>query len=196
MVERLRRAGIRSIDPAVDVTNYVMIELGQPMHAFDRAQIEGGIVVRRAQPGEQLTLLDGKQIDLDADVLVIADHAKPLALAGIMGGEHSGVAESTTDLLLEVAWFNPLTIAGRARRFGLHTDASQRYERGVDSELQSMAMERATALLLDIVGGQPGPVVNGLARLIYRRLGWLNCAPIVWRRSWILRSLRIKSLTS
>ena len=158
LVERLRRAGVRAIDPAVDVTNYVMLELGQPMHAFDKAQIEGGIRVRRAQEGESLTLLDGKVIELDADVLVIADHAKPLALAGIMGGEHSGVADSTQDLFLEVAWFNPLTIAGRARRFGLHTDASHRYERGVDSQLQAMAMERATQLLLDIVGGQAGPV--------------------------------------
>ena len=158
LVERLRRAGVRAIDPAVDVTNYVMLELGQPMHAFDKAQIEGGIRVRRAQEGESLTLLDGKVIELDADVLVIADHAKPLSLAGIMGGEHSGVADSTQDLFLEVAWFNPLTIAGRARRFGLHTDASHRYERGVDSQLQAMAMERATQLLLDIVGGQAGPV--------------------------------------
>ena len=107
MVERLRRAGVRAIDPAVDVTNYVMLELGQPMHAFDKAQIEGGIRVRRAQEGESLTLLDGKVIELDSDVLVIADHAKPLALAGIMGGEHSGVADSTQDLFLEVAWFNP-----------------------------------------------------------------------------------------
>ena len=158
LVERLRRAGVRAIDPAVDVTNYVMLELGQPMHAFDKAQIEGGIRVRRAQEGESLTLLDGKVIELDSDVLVIADHAKPLALAGIMGGEHSGVADSTQDLFLEVAWFNPLTIAGRARRFGLHTYASHRYERGVDSNLQAKAMERATQLLLDIVGGQAGPV--------------------------------------
>ena len=170
LVERLRRAGVRSIDPAVDVTNYVMLELGQPMHAFDRAQIDGGIRVRRAESGEKLTLLDGKEITLDSDVLVIADHAKPLALAGIMGGEHSGVASSTQDLLLEVAWFNPLTIAGRARRFGLHTDASQRYERGVDSELQAKAIERATQLLLDIVGGQPGPVVVAEADLPAERV--------------------------
>ncbi len=162
LVERLRRAGVRSIDPAVDVTNYVMMELGQPMHAFDRAQIDGAVIVRRAHAGETLTLLDGKVIELDADVLVIADKSKPLALAGIMGGEHSGVADGTTDLLLEVAWFNPLTIAGRARRFGLHTDASQRYERGVDSQLQAQAMERATQLLLDIVGGQAGPVVEAV----------------------------------
>ena len=160
LVERLRRAGVRSIDPAVDVTNYVMLELGQPMHAFDRAQVEGGIVVRRGNAGEKLTLLDGKEIEFDQDVLVIADHQKPLALAGIMGGEHSGVADSTQDLLLEVAWFNPLTIAGRARRFGLHTDASHRYERGVDSQLQHQAMERATELLLQIVGGSAGPVVS------------------------------------
>ena len=158
LVERLRRAGVRSIDPAVDVTNYVMLELGQPMHAFDKAQIDGGIQVRRGGAGEVLTLLDGKEVTLDEDVLVIADHSKPLALAGIMGGEHSGVADSTQDLFLEVAWFNPLTIAGRARRFGLHTDASHRYERGVDSQLQGAAMERATQLLLDIVGGTAGPV--------------------------------------
>ena len=164
LIERLRRAGVRSIDPAVDVTNYVMMELGQPMHAFDRSQIDTGIVVRRARDGEQLTLLDGKVVELDAEVLIIADHTKPLALAGIMGGEHSGVAATTTDLLLEVAWFNPLTIAGRARRFGLHTDASQRYERGVDSQLQAQAMERATQLLLDIVGGQAGVVVEAVSQ--------------------------------
>ena len=167
LVERLRRAGVRAIDPAVDVTNYVMLELGQPMHAFDRTQIAGGIQVRRGQAGETLTLLDGKVVELDAEVLVIADHQKPLALAGIMGGEHSGVAADTDSLLLEVAWFNPLTIAGRARRYGLHTDASHRYERGVDSQLQHQAMERATALLLDIVGGQAGPitVAESLAHL-------------------------------
>ena len=160
MVEKLRRGGIRSIDPVVDVTNYVMLELGQPMHAFDLKQIDGGIRVRMAEQGEKLTLLDGQDVELNADTLVIADHAKPLAIAGIMGGEHSGVADDTQDLLLEAAFFAPLAIAGRARNYGLHTDSSHRFERGVDYNLAAKAMERATALLLEICGGQPGPVVE------------------------------------
>lgn len=160
MVEKLRRSGIRSIDPVVDVTNYVLIELGQPMHAFDLAQIEGGIRVRMAEEGEKLTLLDGQEVALKADTLVIADHAKPLAMAGIMGGEHSGVSETTQDLLLEAAFFGQLAIAGRARAYGLHTDSSHRFERGVDYNLARTAMERATALLVELCGGQPGPIVE------------------------------------
>lgn len=160
MVERLRRAGIRSIDPAVDVTNYVMLELGQPMHAFDLRQIQGGIRVRHAGPGETLVLLDGQTITLDETTLVIADHEKALALAGIMGGEHSGVAADTCDLFLESAFFAPLALAGKARQHGLHTESSHRFERGVDPELQRKAIERATRLLLDICGGEPGPVVE------------------------------------
>ena len=160
MVEKLRRSGIRTIDPVVDVTNYVLIELGQPMHAFDLAQIEGGIRVRMAEEGEKLTLLDGQEVTLKADTLVIADHAKPLAMAGIMGGEHSGVGETTQDLLLEAAFFGQLAIAGRARSYGLHTDSSHRFERGVDYNLARTAMERATALLVELCGGQPGPVVE------------------------------------
>ncbi|MCD8521194.1 MAG: phenylalanine--tRNA ligase subunit beta [Saccharospirillaceae bacterium] len=160
MVEKLRRSGIRSIDPVVDVTNYVMLELGQPMHAFDLKQIDGGIRVRMAEQGEKLTLLDGQDVALNADTLVIADHAKPLAIAGVMGGEHSGVADDTQDLLLEAAFFAPLAIAGRARNYGLHTDSSHRFERGVDYNLAAKAMERATALLMEICGGQPGPVVE------------------------------------
>jgi len=148
---------VRSIDPVVDVTNYVMLELGQPMHAFDLKQIDGGIRVRMAEQGEKLTLLDGQDVELNADTLVIADHAKPLAIAGIMGGEHSGVADDTQDLLLEAAFFAPLAIAGRARNYGLHTDSSHRFE---DYNLAAKAMERATALLLEICGGQPGPVVE------------------------------------
>ncbi|TFH73290.1 phenylalanine--tRNA ligase subunit beta [Gammaproteobacteria bacterium LSUCC0112] len=160
MQEKLRRCGLRSIDPVVDVTNYVLLELGQPMHAFDLQQLQGGIVVRMAEVGEKITLLDGKQIDVQADTLLIADHRGPLALAGIMGGENSGVSNATRDIFLECAWFDPLAIAGRARRYGLHTDASHRYERGVDSDLQHDAMERATQLLLEIVGGAAGPVIE------------------------------------
>lgn len=159
MVERLRRSGIRSIDAIVDITNYVMLELGQPMHAFDRDQLVGEIDVRMAHPGEQLVLLDGKTLTLSDDVLVIADQKKALALAGIMGGEHSGISERTTTVFLESAYFDPITIAGKARRYGLHTDASVRFERGVDWQLAERACQRATALILDICGGVPGPVM-------------------------------------
>lgn len=160
MRERLRRSGIRSIDAAVDVTNYVMLELGQPMHAFDRSEIDGGVVVRWAKSGEKLVLLDGQEVELVDGTLVIADHEKPIAIAGVMGGEHSGVAEKTRDLVLEAAFFDPISIAGKARHFGLHTDASHRFERGVDPELTRDAMERATALLLEIVGGEAGEIVE------------------------------------
>ncbi|MFP1841648.1 phenylalanine--tRNA ligase subunit beta [Lonsdalea quercina] len=160
MREKLRRCGIRSIDPVVDVTNYVLLELGQPMHAFDLARLDENITVRTAQEGEMLRLLDGNDAKLNAETLVIADSSKALAMAGIFGGEHSGVNEETQDVLLECAFFNPLAITGRARRYGLHTDASHRYERGVDPELQSQAMERATRLLLDICGGEAGPVID------------------------------------
>jgi len=159
MVERLRRSGIRSIDAIVDITNYVMLELGQPMHAFDRDQLVGEIDVRMAHPDEQLVLLDGKTLTLSDDVLVIADQEKALALAGIMGGEHSGISERTTTVFLESAYFDPITIAGKARRYGLHTDASARFERGVDWQLAERACQRATALILDICGGVPGPVM-------------------------------------
>ncbi|SEI97875.1 phenylalanyl-tRNA synthetase beta subunit [Azotobacter beijerinckii] len=160
MVERLRRSDVRAIDPAVDVTNYVMLELGQPMHAFDLAEIHGGIRVRMAEEGEKLVLLDGQEVGLRADTLVIADHHRALAIAGVMGGEHSGVATGTRDLFLESAFFDTIAIAGKARSYGLHTDASHRFERGVDWQLAREAMERATALLLEIVGGEPGPIVE------------------------------------
>ncbi|PHQ57837.1 MAG: phenylalanine--tRNA ligase subunit beta, partial [Porticoccus sp.] len=150
--EKLRRSGIRSIDPVVDVTNYVMLELGQPMHAFDLATLDGGIRVRMAEQGESLELLDGSKATLNDDTLVIADHERPLAMAGIMGGEHSGVSEKTTDLFLESAFFDTIAIAGKARGYGLHTDSSHRFERGVDWQLQREAAERATALILKIVG--------------------------------------------
>ena len=163
MVERLRRSGIRSIDPVVDVTNYVLLELGQPMHAFDLNRLQGGICVRLADAGEKLTLLDGQEIELTNDSLVIADKEKPLALAGVMGGEDSGVNADTQDLFLESAFFDPIAIAGKARSYGLHTDSSHRFERGVDFELQRNAMERATALLVDIVGGDVGPIIEELS---------------------------------
>ncbi|KIU53079.1 phenylalanyl-tRNA synthetase [Pseudomonas putida] len=160
MVERLRRSDVRSIDAAVDITNYVMIELGQPLHAFDLAEINGGIRVRMAEEGEKLVLLDGQEVALRADTLVIADHDRALAIAGVMGGEHSGVAATTKDIFLESAFFEPISVAGKARSYGLHTDASHRYERGVDSQLAREAMERATGLLLDIVGGEAGPIIE------------------------------------
>ncbi|MCL5426349.1 MAG: phenylalanine--tRNA ligase subunit beta [Gammaproteobacteria bacterium] len=163
MVERLRRSGVRSIDPVVDVTNYVMLELGQPLHAFDRDNLEGGMLIRLANPGERLTLLDGSDIALRPETLVIADHKGPLAMAGIMGGENSGVNANTQTIFLESAYFTPLAIAGQARSYGLHTDASHRFERGVDPGLTPAAVERATQLLIEICGGQAGPVVEALS---------------------------------
>ncbi len=160
MQERLRRGGLRSLGPLVDVTNYVMLELGQPMHAFDLARLEGGIEVRMARAEEGLVLLDGRAVTLADDTLVIADRRRVLALAGIMGGEASGVGPETRDLFLECAFFSPLAVSGRARRYGLQTDSSYRFERGVDPALQARAMERATALLLEIAGARPGPVVE------------------------------------
>ncbi|MDE1514306.1 MULTISPECIES: phenylalanine--tRNA ligase subunit beta [Vibrio] len=160
MQEKLRRCGIRSIDPVVDITNFVMLEQGQPMHAFDLAKIEGGIVVRLAEQDEALTLLDGSQAKLNADTLVIADQQKALAIAGVFGGEHSGVSSETQDVLLECAFFAPDHIRGRARSYGLHTDSSMRFERGVDYALQHTAMERATQLLVEICGGEVAPVVT------------------------------------
>ena len=158
MQEALRRSGLRSLGPVVDVTNFVLLELGQPMHAFDLDRLDGGLNVRHATAGETITLLDGQAIALEAGTLVIADAGGPQALAGIMGGQDSAVGNATRNLFLESAFFNPLCVAGRARRYGLHTDSSHRFERGVDPQLQRMALERATALLLKIAGGRAGPV--------------------------------------
>ncbi|KYP97470.1 phenylalanine--tRNA ligase beta subunit [Sodalis-like endosymbiont of Proechinophthirus fluctus] len=160
MKEKLRRCNLRSVDAVVDITNFVLLELGQPMHAFDYNRIEGGIVVRYAGQDEELILLDGSDVKLSPDTLVIADHSKVLAMAGIFGGVASSINPMTRDVVLECAFFQPLAIIGRARRYGLHTDASHRYERGVDPALQPRAMERATALLVAICGGQPGPVID------------------------------------
>ncbi len=164
MLERLRRSGIRGIHPVVDVTNYVMLELGQPMHGFDLDRIHTGIEVRHARSGETLTLLDGNTLALDTGCLVIADAQQTLALAGIMGGRDSGVDTQTRDVFLESAHFQPLAVAGKARQFGLHTDSSHRFERGVDPELPLRALERATALLLEIAGGKPGPALVAEAK--------------------------------
>jgi phenylalanyl-tRNA synthetase beta chain len=158
MTERLRRSGLRAIDPVVDVTNYVMLELGQPLHAFDLARLTGGIHVRRARAKEQLVLLDGRKLDLVESALMITDASGPVALAGVMGGERSGINAETRDVFLECAFFTPSVISPTARRYAAQTDASQRFERGVDPELQLTAIERATALLLDIVGGSAGPI--------------------------------------
>ncbi len=160
MVEKLRRGGIRAINPVVDITNYVMLELGQPMHAFDMRKLDGGIRVRMAEPQEKLTLLDEAVLELDADSLVIADEKHALALAGVMGGIDSGVENDTSDIFFESAYFAPATIMGRARQYGLHTDSSHRFERGVDPQQQRRAIERATELLLAIAGGEPGPVID------------------------------------
>ncbi|MCF8003596.1 MAG: phenylalanine--tRNA ligase subunit beta [Chromatiaceae bacterium] len=160
MTERLRRSGLRPISPMVDVTNYVLLELGQPLHAFDLEKLEGPIQVRLSQSGERLALLNDEAVELDDDTLVIADSNGPVAMAGVMGGAASAVSETTRDILLESAFFAPEAIAGRARRYGLHTDSSHRFERGVDPMLQQRAIERATALLLSIAGGRPGPVVE------------------------------------
>lgn len=163
LTERLRRCGLRSIDPVVDVTNFVLIEQGQPMHAFDLARLQGGITVRMALIEDKLTLLSGQEVSLDENTLVIADGAGPVAMAGVMGGEHTGVNADSKDIFFECAFFSPLAIAGTARRYGLHTDASHRYERGVDSQLQHQALERATQVLIDITGGRPGPITEALS---------------------------------
>ncbi len=160
MQERLRRCGLRSISPVVDVTNYVLLELGQPLHAFDLNKLTGGIIVRLANEGEQIALLDGQTVTLDKETLVIADETSPQAMAGVMGGLTSSVTDETQNIFLESAFFSPLQLAGCARRYSLHTDSSHRFERGVDPKLQRRACERATALLLPIVGGEPGPITD------------------------------------
>jgi len=164
MVERLRRCGIRSISPVVDITNYVMIEFGQPMHAFDFDKLEGDVIVRNASSKEKLKLLDNTDVVLGPEHLVIADQKKAIALAGIMGGDATAISDGTTTILLEAAHFAPQAIIGRGRKLGLHTDAAQRFERGVDPFIQKKAMQRATELLLQIVGGEPGPIVEQLDR--------------------------------
>jgi len=182
--ERLRRAGQRSISPVVDCTNYVMLELGQPMHAFDASKLRGRICARLARPGETVALLDGREVALQDDVLVIADDAGAIAMAGVMGGARTMIESTARDVVLEVAWFDPAAIAGRGRRYGLTTDASQRFERGVDPLQQRRALERATALLLAVAGGAAGPIVECVEPgTLPRRL------PILLRRSQLPRLL-------
>jgi phenylalanyl-tRNA synthetase beta chain len=160
MQERLRRSGVRSLSAIVDVTNYVLIELGQPLHAFDAAKLTGNIHVRYARINESVSLLNGQTIKLDNETLVIADDKQALALAGVMGGSESAVSDDTQDVFLECAFFSPQSIAGKARNYGLHTDSSHRFERGVDPTLQERAIERATQLVIDIAGGSVGSITE------------------------------------
>jgi len=160
MKERLRRSGLRSHSPVVDVTNYVLLELGQPMHAFDLDKLSGGIKVVKAKSRHKFTLLDGNSVTVEPNTLLITDNKQPLAIAGIMGGQSSAVSDMTKNIFLESAFFSQKAIAGKARSMGLHTDSSHRFERGVDPALQRIAIERATQLLIDIVGGEPGPIVE------------------------------------
>lgn len=183
MRERLRRSGMKSINAVVDVTNYIMLELGQPMHAFDLDKLKGAICVRHARPGETMTLLDGQSVKLAADTLVIADQRQAQAIAGIMGGLDAAIGDTTDALFLESAYFAPQPIAGRARCYGLHTESSYRFERGVDPTLQVWAMERTTALLLEIVGGEAGPITEVVAD-----------AQLVARPAIKLRARRIQRL--
>lgn len=186
MAERLRRAGIRPISAVVDVTQYVMLELGHPLHAFDNDTLSGSIVVRHAGQGETLKLLDGSDAKLDPSFVVIADEARPLAVAGIMGGFDSRVTDATRNVFLEAAHFAPSAIMGRARKLGLHTDASHRYERGVDPALPKRAIERATELLLQIAGGSAGPIT------VAERLQDLpDHAPVLLRHARLRRVLGI-----
>ncbi|WP_374558355.1 phenylalanine--tRNA ligase subunit beta [Thermomonas sp.] len=160
MAERLRRSGVRPVSFLVDVTQYVMLELGQPMHAYDRDLLRGPIGVRQARAGETLRLLNGNDATLDPQFLVITDADRAVGLAGIMGGEDTKVGDATRNVFLEAAHFAPASIIGRSRKLGLHTDAGHRFERGVDPELPRIAVEYATRLVLDIAGGAPGPVVE------------------------------------
>ena len=186
MAERLRRGGIRPVSFLVDVTQYVMLELGQPMHAFDRDLLQGPVGVRRARTGEALKLLDGRDAVLDEEFLAITDADRPVALAGVMGGYDTRVTDDTRNVFLEAAHFAPAAIIGRSRRLGMHTDAAHRFERGVDPALPRTAIEVATRLVLDIAGGTPGPVVEAA---LDEHLA--APAPIALRRARIARVLGI-----
>ncbi|GIK87801.1 MAG: phenylalanine--tRNA ligase beta subunit [Betaproteobacteria bacterium] len=184
MKQRLARSGIRAISAIVDVTNYVMLELGQPLHAYDRALLEGDVVVRFAKPGEKLVLLNEETLDLEPDLLLVCDEAKPLGLAGIMGGAPSGIAGTTTAVFLEGAFWNPAVLQGKMRRLGFASDAGHRFERGVDFELPPQAVERATQLILDICGGRAGPLSDVKGPLPAR-------APVRVRASRVRRLLGV-----
>src|SRR5690606_26871424 len=158
MAERLRRCGVRPVSLLVDITQYVMLELGQPMHAFDRDLLQGPVGVRRARKGEMLKLLDGRETVLDDEFLAITDADRVVALAGVMGGFDTRVTDATRNVFLEAAHFAPAAIMGRSRKLGMHTDAAHRFERGVDPQLPRIAIETATRLIVEIAGGAPGPV--------------------------------------
>jgi phenylalanyl-tRNA synthetase beta chain len=160
MKEKLRRCDVRSIDPVVDITNYIMLELNHPMHAYDLNQLKEKIVVRQSSAGEKFTLLDGQDVELHADTVLITDASGPIAMGGVMGGLSTAVTENSKDIFLECAFFTPTSIAGQARSYGMNTDAAHRFERGVDWQGQEAAIERATALLVEIAGGEPGPVID------------------------------------
>src|SRR6476659_514479 len=165
MKARIERSGLRSISAIVDITNYVMLELGQPLHAYDNRLLDGDIVVRFADADETLTLLNGDTLALERDLLLVCDSAKPLGLAGIMGGEHSGIADDTSTVYLEGAFWNPAVIQGKMRRLGFTSDAGYRFERGVDFDLGPRAVERATQLILEICGGRAGPLTDAVGSL-------------------------------
>jgi phenylalanyl-tRNA synthetase beta chain len=185
MKQRLARSGIRSISAVVDVTNYVMLELGQPMHAYDDRLLEGDVVVRFARSGEKLMLLNEQTLDLSADLLLVCDEKKPLGLAGIMGGEYSGIGDDTSAVFLEAAFWSPAVIQGKMRRLGFASDAGHRFERGVDFALPPAAIERATELILSICGGRAGPLGDVCGALPER-------TPVGVRRERITRLLGVE----
>lgn len=186
MSERLRRSGVRSINPAVDITNYVMLELGQPMHAYDIDKLQGDIQVRLAGEGEKVTLLDGREISLTGDTTVIADDSGAIGIAGIMGGASTAIDNDTKNIFLEAALFLPEHIIGKPRQYASPTESSHRFERGVDPALQAEAMEYATGLLMNLAGGKPGPVRD-----------WQDAprlpkgVPVTVRRSRLLRLIGV-----
>ena len=184
--EKLRRSGLRSLGPLVDVTNYVLLEMGQPLHAFDADKLQGTVTVRMGKLNEKLALLNDQIIELDDEVLVIADDHQPLALAGVMGGSATAVSDTTRNVFLECAYFSPESIAGKARRFGLHTDSSHRFERGVDPTVQHRALEHATRLIIDIAGGSVGPITEAVAKTALPKR-----APVVLRKNRIENILGI-----
>ncbi len=187
MAERLRRSGVRPVSLLVDVTQYVMLELGQPMHAFDLGTLQGSIGVRRSRAGETLKLLDGRDAALDDSFLLVTDADRPIALAGLMGGFDTRVTDATTNVFLEAAHFAPAAIMGRGRKLGLHTDAGHRFERGVDPVLPRTAIEYATRLILDLAGGTPAPVTEAV-----READLPATATIGLRRARIARVLGIQ----
>ena len=186
MAERLRRSGVRPVSLLVDITQYVMLELGQPMHAYDLGTLQGPIGVRRSRAGESLKLLDGRDAALDDSFLVITDADRPVGLAGMMGGFDTRVTDGTTAIFLEAAHFAPAAIMGRGRKLGLHTDAGHRFERGVDPGLPRDAIEHATALVLELAGGRAAPVTEAV-----RADDLPAQAVIILRRARIARVLGI-----